>query len=637
VGSVVVMAAMLGGCFPLQPWQSELVSGNAAGTDAGNAESGGVVRTGSVVFSPDGTKIAFESKASNLGPHDDNGWTDIYLRDLTTGTTTLISANAAGSNSGNFASDSPVFSPDGTKIAFNSQATDLGPTDTNDSQDVYLRDLVTGTTSLVSVNASGTDSARRKESSFPIGGAREPVFSPDGTRIAFSSFATDFGPADTNTVQDLYMRDLVAGTTRLISANAAGTDGGNRTSWGLAFSPDGTKVAITSEATDLGPSVPVTFDGPSFLYLRDLTTNAIQLVSVNAAGTEGLAGWSPSFTPDGLKIVFQSTWTGFGPTDTNDAQDVYLRDLAAGTTTLLSVNAAGTDAGNDFSFDPALSTDGTAVVFTSLASDLAAEGVDLNGRGADAYIRYLATGTTELVSINAEGTHAANHGALAPVLSPDGGKVAFVSEATDLGPADGNGVSDVYVRDLRKGLTTLVSATPDGKTSANGTSQEAISFSPDGDRVAFRSLASNLGPHDTNGAYDVYVATLHGADQSVTGRSTPDPVGHGGELTYHLDVRNSGPDTADDPVVHLLLPEDTELLDASTSAGSCAPTEVDGGRVVVDCGLPALDPDESAAASVRVRVNAPAGSTITALAAIDSPTLDPDTRDNSVSLPTVVT
>ena len=113
------------------------------------------------------------------------------------------------------------------------------------------------------------------------------------------------------------------------------------------------------------------------------------------------------------------------------------------------------------------------------------------------------------------------------MLSPDGTRIAFDSRAGDLGPRDTNAGDDVDVRDLATDTTTLVSANAAGDDSGNGDSG-LPSFSPDGQRIAFRSLASDLGPTDGNGTFDVYVATLTGADLRVALTATPDPVAAGG-------------------------------------------------------------------------------------------------------------
>jgi Tol biopolymer transport system component len=87
--------------------------------------------------------------------NDTNGLQDVFLRDLFAGTTLLVSANRAGTGSGSGVSYSPAITQDGRFVVFVSTASDLVDNDTNRSEDVFVRDLQTGTTTLVSINGSG--------------------------------------------------------------------------------------------------------------------------------------------------------------------------------------------------------------------------------------------------------------------------------------------------------------------------------------------------------------------------------------------------------------------------------------------------------------------------------------------------
>jgi Tol biopolymer transport system component len=128
------------------------------------------------VLSADGTKVAFESYADNLVPGDTNGAPDIFVKDLTTGAITLVSTNASGVQ-GDSWSYQPVFSPDGTKLAFSSASDNLVPGDTNQAWDVFVKDLTTGAVTRVSTSAS-----RAQADGFQ---SSNPIFSPDGTKVAF--------------------------------------------------------------------------------------------------------------------------------------------------------------------------------------------------------------------------------------------------------------------------------------------------------------------------------------------------------------------------------------------------------------------------------------------------------------------
>ncbi|MEO0697295.1 MAG: VCBS domain-containing protein, partial [Pseudomonadota bacterium] len=156
----------------------ERVSEDASGTE-GNSSSF------SAVFSPDGTKVAFESAASNLVGNGTNGLRDVFVKDLITGTVTRVSETASGTGGNNTVSQNAIFSPDGTKVAFESRASNLVAGDTNETEDVFIKDLITGTLTLVSETASGTGGNGLSRLN------RDGVFSPDGTKVVFESAANN--------------------------------------------------------------------------------------------------------------------------------------------------------------------------------------------------------------------------------------------------------------------------------------------------------------------------------------------------------------------------------------------------------------------------------------------------------------
>ncbi|PYU99124.1 MAG: hypothetical protein DMG10_26205 [Acidobacteria bacterium] len=348
-------------------------------------------------MSADGRFVAFESLAADLVADDANGDFDVFVRDLKTGTTTLVSANRAGTGSGNGFSFAPAISADGRFVAFESFATDLvADDDANGDFDVFVRDLKTGTTTLISVNRAGCGSGN--------GFSSAPAISADGRLVAF------------------------------VSANDAGTSSGNSQSRFPVFSADGRSVAFDSLAGDL---VANDTNFNSDVFVRDLHTGTTTLVSVNSAGTDsgnngsGLAAVSAN----ARFVAFVSSASDLAGNDTNFNSDVFVRDLKTGTTTLVSVNSAGTDSGNGFSIDAAISDDGRFVAFGSYAGDLVAN--DTNG-GGDVFVRDLKTGTTTLVSVNRAGTDSGNGFSIAAAISADGRLVAFFSEASDLIAGDTN-------------------------------------------------------------------------------------------------------------------------------------------------------------------------------------------------------
>jgi len=387
-------------------------------------------------LSADGRFLAFTSPATNVVPGPAvSGASDVYLKDLQTGAVALISINAAGTGGGNAPSDHPAVSADGHFVAFESAASDLTATSFGQpvGTNVFLRDTQTGTTTLLS--------ADQFNEGFGNAESRDPSISADGHLVAFSSDADNLVPNDTNQNSDVFVRNVQAATTTLVSAGAAGT-AANGGSIEPALSADGLFVAFTSTATNLVPNyTPLATD----VFERDLQAGATRLVSADTTNTGG--GNHPSGQPtvsgDGRFVAFTTSASNLTPEKpAADVGDVLLRDTQTGTTTLISVNRAGTRGGNEQSSEPHLSSDWRFVVFDSQATDLV---VGANSAIQQVYSRDLATGTTALLSLNTSGTGGSNQPAFASSTTADGRLVSFFSNATDLAPADANSSFDVFV------------------------------------------------------------------------------------------------------------------------------------------------------------------------------------------------
>jgi Ca2+-binding RTX toxin-like protein len=492
----------------------DLVSINIEGTDSGNASS--------LVYeiSADGRFVAFHSDADNLVTSDSNGGRDVFVRDLQSGTTTLVSVNNDGTDSGNGSSRYSAISAEGRFVTFYSDADDLVAMDSNGERDVFVSDLQSGITTLVSVNKDGTDSGN--------GSSRNSAISADGRFVTFYSNADDLVAMDTNGTWDVFVRDLHSGITSLVSVNNDATDSGNDSSWYPEISADGRFVAFTSRADDL---VATDTNGTSDVFVRDLKSGTTSLVSVNNDTTDSGNGISskPMLSADGRFLAFVSLANDLVATDNNSMSDVFVRDLQSGTTSLVSVNNDATDSGAGNSGDmgyTVISADGHFVAFNSVADDL----VDTDTNGAwDIFVRDLQSGTTTLVSVNRDGTNSATGNSKFPVISADGRFVAFTSLAEDLVPTDTNSASDVFVRDLQSETTTLVSINRDGTNSATGDSKVPV-ISADGRFVAFGSLADDLVARDTNSTWDIFAYEVFAAPQgcncddpkAIKGTSDPD-------------------------------------------------------------------------------------------------------------------
>lgn len=152
-------------------------------------------------ISSDGRYVAFHSDMTNLVRGDTNGVFDIFVHDRVTGKTQRVSVSSTGrqSNAESFGGES--FSADGRYVAFDSLATNLVANDRNDITDVFIRDLRTNRTRLVSLGLHGQgDDA----SWVGLGNA----FTRDGRHLLFASWAANLVPGDTNGVADVFVRDL---------------------------------------------------------------------------------------------------------------------------------------------------------------------------------------------------------------------------------------------------------------------------------------------------------------------------------------------------------------------------------------------------------------------------------------------
>jgi Tol biopolymer transport system component len=463
----------------LQTASTTLVTANVAGTDGGN---GNETADLSPSISADGRYVAFRSNATNLVTNDAIGGTQIFVRDLQQGVTTLVSVNAAGTDGGNTSSsdagDRAQISADGGTVVFNSLATDLVPGGTTAGAfHLFARNLQTNTTTLVSVDPQG----KPLEGSQAIADFYFDV-TPDGRYIAFTN-AQSGNPS-------LYVRDVQAGTTVLASVNAVGAANGNQGVEEVRphLSADGRFVLFASASTDLVSNDKV---GGVQLFVRDLEQNQTALVTVNrdgddagdnalpsGVGSQGDPGLLlPAISSDGRFVTFESNADNLVTGDDNIRSDVFQRDLQMATTQLVSArdptlpNVTGNLNGglpDQPSRQPSVSADGRYVAFTSNRWDLLPGAIPAV-IPQNVFVRDLKTGITTLVSVGLDGHSPANFGAVAPVISANGRFVLFFSGSSNLtsNAADAGGWQ-LFVRDLLLGTTTLVSVNLSGAFSDRG-------------------------------------------------------------------------------------------------------------------------------------------------------------------------
>jgi Tol biopolymer transport system component len=322
----------------------------------GGGDAAGESRYPSI--SEDGRWIAFMSEAPDIVSDDTNAVQDVFVYDRHSGQISRVSMGWDGSE-GNGNSRTPSISGDGRYVAFRSGATNLISESMDSSKSIYVCDLQTGETELVSVTSDGFQED---------GGSYYPHISANGRHVAFISNSTNLVSFDENGVNDAYIRDLDLGVTAMIGVNVDGEDG-NSNSGGFGISADGRYGGILSNATDLLPPGEDT-NAVQDAFVRDFDLAVTERVSVSTSGDEGDAN-SGSATLDGSGrfAAFHSDASNLVDDDHNTAKDIFGRDRATGVTTLLTTTEAGSQSNGD-SMDPTLSADGAFVVFKSLATNL---------------------------------------------------------------------------------------------------------------------------------------------------------------------------------------------------------------------------------------------------------------------------
>jgi len=338
-------------------------------------------------------------------------------------------------------------------------------------------------------------------------GASSPGFiSGDGSRVAFSSFASNLLPADPDRFSDVYVLDRSTGQLRVESRSSTGQKG-NGTSTVDGITRDGRFVLFRSDATNLVPNDtnPRNPQGVPMgdLFLRDLQTGVTERVNVSSSGAQ-----TNNFTDngavsdDGRFVAFRSDATNLVSNDRNGRADIFLRDRLNRTTTRVSLNFEGREL-NAPSFNPEISGDGRHVAYSTNASNALRN--DQNGAAAeDVFLFDRVTARTELVSVSSAEVQG-NHASIDPELSGDGRFVAFHSAASNLVAGDTPLTNDMFVRDRVAGTTERVSVSTAGTTDGENMSGTHHGITRDGRFVAF-ATQKRLVPEDTNGIVtDVYV------------------------------------------------------------------------------------------------------------------------------------
>ncbi len=453
-------------------------------------------------MSSNGRFVVFESNASNLVANDNNGFRDIFIFDANMGTTELVSVSDDEMPL-NGSSFSPTVSDNGRFIAFASRADnavsdDLFP----DNQDIFIRDRVLGTTTLVSRSTTVAGVSQQAN-----GASFNPSISWTGERVAFTSLASNLDPLDTSSTSDIYVYDQFTQTLTLASVNAAGVKG-DRGSFRPIISGDSQHIAFESNATNLVAN-DQNGNGKD-VFVKNLLDDSVTLVNVLDDGMSIIQSAGSNlldFSDDGQRVVFShddDRW--FNNLEEVDA--IFVRDIALSQTHLISQNNLNEIADDD-SDTANISGNGELVYFFSEASNLDSA-YPLPVMAEDVYVHDIDAGTTQLLN----GTplfYSDDNNSLGNLTVDNRGKfMAFDSRSTRLVPFDYNDQNDAFYWRQDDQNIQMMSQGPSTSTAgqvSDSSGSPSVNFT--GEVLSFESTSNNLLVNDLNDARDAFVRDLN--------------------------------------------------------------------------------------------------------------------------------
>lgn len=384
----------------------------------------------------------------------------------------------------------PAISGDGLLIGFQSYAPDLVAGDTNARIDFFIRDMIRGVTSRISVATDGTQAIGDLEYPTQFNTPIVLALSGNGRFAVFQSGAANLVPDDTNAARDIFLRDLVAGSTERVSLDNSGSQlGGGALE--AEVSADGRFVVFQSEG----------------LFLRDRLLATTERIDVSSSGQpSNFFSYGAKISDDGRFAAFQSSASNLGRIDSSEAiyasgAAIFLRDRQTGVTERISGPSLEVK-GNGYSWMPDISGDGRFVAYSSEATDLIPG--DLNN-AIDVFVYDRLEGTTTRVSVNDGGAESVGGDVYDVAISGDGRFVSYTSLAPNLVAGDTNLAADVFLYDRLLGLTERVSVADSGaEANAAATTSAYSAIGDSGDFVAFQSDATNLVPGATNVFHNIY-------------------------------------------------------------------------------------------------------------------------------------
>jgi Tol biopolymer transport system component len=466
---------------------TELAS--ASDPSLATATGGRGVKRSRVRVSADGNYAVFVADGTDLVPNYTNHFPNIFARDLVNQSNFVVSVDLNGLPNANAASTEPSISGDGRYVAFTSSATNLVSHDTNFASDVFLRDLQTGTTVLVSTNGSGPGSGNLASSS--------PNISLDGRYITYYSSATNIVPTSVTLPNpNLFVYDRTLRTNYILATNGVLTS---------ASSPDGRYIAFYGNVF-----------GNANVYIWDLQLKQRIFTNIPPPGSFSfVAVWA---------ITTNSQWLAY-ISSIGVPQTLTVIDRLTRSNITVSAGAFGARP------NPRFSGDGRFLVYSTAASN---SPPDFN-KSRDVYVFDVLTRSNTLVSRSFFTGNAATGNSDSPDISADGRYITYQSDAPDIVPGDNNREKDIFLYDQQSGSTMLLSASLYGNGTADFESQ-APRFTGDGQTVAFQSWASDLTANDFNQGSDLFLLKI----LNPIGSTNPPPV-FTGQIIFSPGSGGSGP------------------------------------------------------------------------------------------------
>jgi Tol biopolymer transport system component len=446
----------------------------------------GVQATGPATTAPeglsaDGSRVVFATSASNLVANDSNGASDVFLYDASTQQLRRVSVAADGAQA-NGSSSGPVLSGNGTFVAFQSGATNLVPGDANGLTDVFVVELATGAVERISAPALP---------GYPAQATCAPILSDDARYVLLRSGVPANVPCAFGHV---WLHDRTTGEAALVT-NPSGEPPVPAVLGAHALSGDGRHVVY---------QFPESGSGQIYVYDADAGTRTLVSARPDGQPSTGVSNF-PSVSADGSRVAFASSASDLVPGATNPGRiHVFLRDLAAGTTRLVTKNATG-EAADSSTYNATISRDGTTVVFASLASNL--------GAPVETVLRYDVAGDAlSPTPLRARAATAQREDR--PLVSADGATIAAGTDYA-LAADDTNGFHDVYVHRASTGVTR-VNLSTEGPHALPGFG-ERTHISADGQRVTFYGSRTSPGPAGAWLVHDRALGTTAAAGVTLYG------------------------------------------------------------------------------------------------------------------------